>query len=422
MSERLLSQGLDYYKATMSQVEHEKLADAQVTFELKNRSSERLSDYCPPDELRARLDALQAGWSADEIAYLASLQNQATKQPQFSAEFLDYLADNSLPDVKIGLDESGELTVKTTGPAPLVTFWETVIMSEINELYFENKLPTTGSSLEELYREGDQRLSDKIERLKARPDILFSDFGTRRRFSFAWQEHVVERVARELPENFVGTSNIYLAHKLGVKPIGTFAHELPMIYGALEEGKANNPLLGHNKVLRDWQDMYDGDLSTALTDTFTSEFFFTDFTPEQALDWKALRHDSGDPFEFGERVIQFYEDLGIDPHEKTLVFSDGLDIGMILSLADRFKGRIQLMFGWGTTLTNDLGIRANNFVMKAVEVNGIPTVKLSDVDGKHTGPEAHIEFYKSKVQEARSLGALAWQHSCQPYAQLAVVA
>lgn len=422
MSEHLLSRGLDYYKATMSQVEFEKLADAQVTFELKNRSGHTLSAYCSPEELQARLETLQAGWTPEEIAYLASLQNQVTGVAQFSERFLDHLADTPLPPVEIGLDERGDLAVKTTGPAPLVTFWETVIMSEINELYFENTCRESGTSLEALYAEGDRRLSEKIALLKTHPDIKFSDFGTRRRFSFAWQEHVVERIARELPDNFVGTSNIFLAHKLGVQPIGTFAHELPMIYGALEDQQGRNPLLGHNKVLRDWQELYEGDLSTALTDTFTSEFFFSDFTPEQAASWRALRHDSGDPFAFGERVLQFYTELGIDPREKTLVFSDGLDIDMILRLAEAFSGKINLMFGWGTTLTNDLGLRANNFVMKAVGVNGVATVKLSDVEGKHTGPEEHIEQYKKEVAHVRSIGARAWQQLCSPYTHLEVVA
>ena len=273
-------------------------------------------------------------------------------------------------------------------------------MSELNELYFKNKLAAEGLSLEELYREGDRRLTEKIELLKNRPDIKFSDFGTRRRFSYEWQKHVVTRVATELPDNFSGTSNIYLAHTLGLKPIGTFAHELPMVYSALADEAGENPLDGHNKVLEDWQELYKGDLSTALTDTFTSDFFFTDMTVEQAHQWKSLRHDSGDPVEFGKKVIAFYEDLGIDPQEKTIIFSDGLDIDTIISLADTFAGRINVLFGWGTTLTNDLGIKPNNFVMKATKANQTPTVKLSDSEGKHTGPVEKVALYQEKVAEA----------------------
>ena len=395
-TEARLSKGLDYYKATMGQVEFLEHPDAEVTFELKNRATTRLSEFVSPAQLQTRLAALQDGWQPDEIAYLASLQNQ-DGTAQFTPEYLDFLADNPLPPVDVALDDDGELAVHATGAWPLVTFWETVVMSELNELYFANKLATEGSSIDELYREGDRRLDEKIAKLTARPDIKFSDFGTRRRFSYDWQKHVIERVATELPDNFIGTSNIYLARVLGLKPIGTFAHELPMVYSAMADASEENPLNGHNRVLQDWDRTYKGDLSTALTDTFTTDFFFADFTPEQAESWKALRHDSGDPIEFGDRVIEFYENLDINPTNKTIVFSDGLDIDTIIELADYFKGRINVTFGWGTTLTNDLGVKANNFVMKAVNVNGTPTVKLSDAEGKHTGPSDKIELYKERV-------------------------
>lgn len=404
MSERYLSQGLDYYKATMGQLEFQNHPDTEVTFELKNRATSLLSEYVSPEKLQNRLDQLSNGWQPEEIAYLASLQNQ-DGTAQFSESYLDFLTDNPLPPVNVTLDERGDLAVTTTGKWPLVTFWETVVMSELNELYFKNKLESEGSSLTELYEEGDRRLSEKITILKNRPDIKFSDFGTRRRFSYEWQRHVIERVTTELPENFLGTSNIYLAHELELSPIGTFAHELPMVYAALADQQGENPLDGHNRVLQDWQTLYKGDLSTALTDTFTSDFFFVDFTQEQAEGWKALRHDSGDPIEFGEKVIEFYESHDIDPLSKTIVFSDGLNLETIIALADAFKNRINVMFGWGTTLTNDLGIKANNFVMKATSAEGISTVKLSDTEGKHTGSLEKIELYKRKVTEA--LGEVA---------------
>lgn len=394
-----LSQGLDYYKATMGQLEYDKHPDAEVTFTLKNRAPTLLSEFVTAEELRDRLGNVANGWQPDEIAYLASLQNQ-DGTAQFTSEYLDFLRDNPLPPVDIGYDERGDLAVSTTGKWPLVTFWETVVMSELNELYFQNKLAHEGSSLKELYAEGDRRLSKKIDILRNHPDIKFSDFGTRRRFSYDWQKHVIERVARELPDNFVGTSNIYLAHELGLRPIGTFAHELPMVYAALADKTGDNPLDGHYQVLQDWQQLYGEGLSTALTDTFTTEFFFADFTPEQMASWQALRHDSGDPMQFGDMVIAFYEQHGIDPHEKTIVFSDGLDIETIIKLADYFKDRIKVTFGWGTTLTNDLGVEANNFVMKATAVDGVPTVKLSDVEGKHTGPDDKIKEYKRRVKAA----------------------
>ena len=400
-----ISQGLDYYKATMGMNEFLKHPEAEVTFTLKNRSPNLLSEFVSPVELQDRLNKLAEGWQPDEIAYLAGLQNQDSKAT-FSQEYLDFLLNNPLPPVKIGYDDNGDLAVESTGKWPLVTFWETVIMSEINEIYFRNKLAREGYSLEEVYAEGDRRLDEKIKLLKSRPDIKFSDFGTRRRFSYDWHRHVIERVANELPDNFTGTSNIYLAHKLGLKPIGTFAHEMPMVYAALADKAGNNPLSGHNQTLRDWQDTYGDELSIALTDTFTTDFFFADFTPDQWSSWKGLRHDSGDPIEFGNKAIEIYKKNGIDPLEKTIVFSDGLDVGEIIRIADYFKDKINVTFGWGTTLTNDLGITPNNFVMKATEADGVPTVKLSDTPGKHTGPGDKIREYSERVKAALAENAL----------------
>ena len=145
-----LSQGLDYYKATMGQLEHAKHPDAEVTFTLKNRAPTLLSEFVSAEELRDRLSNVANGWQPDEITYLASLQNQ-DGTAQFTPEYLDFLRDNPLPPVDIGYDERGDLAVSTTGKWPLVTFWETVVMSELNELYFQNKLAHEGSSLKELY-------------------------------------------------------------------------------------------------------------------------------------------------------------------------------------------------------------------------------------------------------------------------------
>lgn len=400
-----LSRGLDYYKATMSQVEHIKLAETQVTFELKNRTTDRqLSQYVSANELQTKLNNYRQGWQTNELAYLASINNQ-DGQAQFSQDYLYFLAENQLPPIDVGYDDDGEITVTTTGPAPLVTFWETIVMSEINEIYFSNLLAEQGKSLEDLYAEGDRRLSEKIAILKERPDIKISDFGTRRRFSYAWHRHVVERLAKELPDNFLGTSNIYLAHELGLKPIGTFAHELPMIYAAKADIETGDPLSGHGKMLDDWYTLNRGDLSTALTDTFTSEYFFHNFTKKQAEQWSALRHDSGDPIDFGNRVIDFYEQHGINFTTKTVIFSDSLTIDSIVKLADYFDGAFNIIFGWGTALTNDLGLDPISDVMKAVRVDGISTVKLSDDKGKHTGTPEKILQYEQHRRQA--LGKIA---------------
>lgn len=397
-----LSADLDYYKLTMGQAIHEYHPDDIVTFTFKNRDKvNKLSEYVPVDELQNRLEEIRAvGFTGEEIAYYAGLM-ASDDGARFSEDYLDALADLELPEVNVNINpETNDLDINSTGKWLNVTFWETVIMSEINQIHYKNMAAERGLSLDDLYAEGNQRLTDKIEKLRAHPGIKFADFGTRRRFSREWHEHVVNRLANELPEQFIGTSNPWFAYEYNLAPIGTFAHEMPMVYAGLAGARGDNPLNGHNEMLQNWDEVYDGDLSTALTDTFTSEFFWADFTPEQAEKWSGLRHDSGDPIEFGERAIEFYTQNNIDPSTKTIVFSDGLDIDKIVELYEYFNGRINVVFGWGTSLMNDLGLKANNMVMKATHVNGEPTVKLSDNEGKHTGPEDYVQNYASLAKEA----------------------
>ncbi|HEY8885945.1 MAG TPA: nicotinate phosphoribosyltransferase [Candidatus Microsaccharimonas sp.] len=399
--ERHLSDGLDYYKLTMGQVALERFPNAEVTFTMKNRAGDfPLSQYVNIDELRGRFDEIIAqGFTTEEITYFAGLKAQ-NGEARFDESYLDFLANIHLVDVDVAIDEeTNDLAISAKGPWANVSLWETIVMSEVNEQYYRNLMKAQELNVEDVWAEGDRRLDEKITKLKARPDIKFSDFGTRRRFSAAWHDHVIGRLAEELPDNFVGTSNPWFAHKHNLAPIGTYAHEMPMVYAGLADAEGRNPLEGHSDMMNDWDVRYNGDLSIALTDTFTSKFFFADFTKEQAEKWHGLRHDSGDPVEFGEQAIKFYKDKGIDPSTKTLVFSDGLDIDTIIALADHFAGRINLMFGWGTTLMNDLGIRANNFVMKATNVNEIDTVKLSDNAGKHTGPISQVERYEDDVRQ-----------------------
>jgi len=400
--ERHLSDGLDFYKLTMGQVALERFPAAEVTFTMKNRAGEfPLSQYVNIDTLKSRFEEItEKGFTAEEIAYFAGIQAQ-DGTARFDEPYLTFLADLRLSDVDVTIDEeTQDLSVHTTGPWASASLWETVVMSEINEQYYTGLMQAQGLNVDEVWEIGDERLSEKIALLKNRPDIKFSDFGTRRRFSAAWQDHTIGRLAKELPNNFVGTSNPWFAHKHDLKPIGTYAHEMPMVYAAIADKNNQNPLNGHHQMMIDWYERYGDDLSTALTDTFTSEFFFSDFSEEQAEQWKGLRHDSGDPIEFGETAIAFYKTHNVDPSTKTLIFSDGLNIETIIQLADHFKGQINIMFGWGTTLMNDMGLRANNFVMKATNVDGIDTVKLSDNIGKHTGPQEQVDRYVA-LKDAR---------------------
>lgn len=407
-----ISRGLDFYKLTMGDMAHEKHPEAQVTFTLKNRNSEQpLGEYVSAEALQSRLETIRLrGFSTEEIGYYAGLKAQ-DGDARFTESYLDHIATMELPQVAISTDEANELHIQTTGPWTDVSLWETVVMSEINEEYYSNLLKVRGLQLNDIYAEGDIRLNEKITRLTQRPDIKFADFGTRRRFSADWHEHVISRLANELPNNFVGTSNPWFAYKYNLAPIGTFAHEMPMVYAGLEDAESGNPMDGHLKMLEDWQEHHRGDLSIALTDTFGSDFFFADFSQQQAQKWRGLRHDSGDPIEFGERVLKFYTDNTIDPTTKTLVFSDGLDINKIVELADYFNGRINVLFGWGTSLMNDLSLPANNFVMKATHVStplGLEadTVKLSDDEGKHTGPIEKVLRYQAERDRRVSQAAM----------------
>jgi nicotinate phosphoribosyltransferase len=398
----LLSAGLDYYKPTMSQLAHEQEPDAEVTFTLKNRGVQRLLDYVDPNDLAQRFaDIRGRGWQASELDYLGGLRN-IRDQTVFKTEYITYLQDNPLPPVELTIDsESNDLAITTTGPWALSTFWETVVMSEINEAYFEGYVRAHNLDPFDVYDEGNRRLDAKIAVLQANPDIKFADFGTRRHFSLRWQQHVIERLLAETPDSIVGTSNVALANKYSIKPIGTFAHELPMTYAGAADARGERVRDSHPRMLNDWYTRYGEDLSVALTDTFGSDYFFDSFMGEQARDWRGVRHDSGDPVAFGERLIAFYQARGIDPTTKIIVFSDGLDIDQILRLHDHFKGRINHLFGWGTTLTNDLGIKPLSIVMKATHVRLVDgreanQVKLSDNPEKHTGPEALVRQYQKE--------------------------
>jgi nicotinate phosphoribosyltransferase len=397
-----LCAGLDFYKPTMSQLAFEKEPNAEVTFTFHNRGSQRLLEYVDPFALQEKFDLIrEKGFSEEELDYLSALTN-SDGEHVFSGQYINYLRDNELPPVHIGYDaEKDDMTIGTTGSWTMSTFWETVVMSEVNEAYFEGYLEKNGVDQDKLYDEGLRRLEDKIEILNANPNIKFADFGTRRHFSSKWHGFVLDTLAERCP-NYIGTSNVEFSAKLGTRPIGTFAHEMPMVYAALAESRGEDVRASHGKFLDDWKEVYGKDYLIALTDTFGTEFFFSDFTKEQAEEWNGLRQDSGDPYEFGERAIKFYENNGIDPKSKTIVFSDGLDIDAILSLQKAFEGRLKVLFGWGTTLTNDLGIKPLNIVMKATHAkdtaSGLEadTVKLSDDIGKHTGPLMLVNRYSGE--------------------------
>lgn len=388
---------IDFYKFTMGQVVFNKYRDVQVTYAFKNRTKNvRLTEYINIDELRLELDHVRSlRFTKTELHYLRGTNEYQDRM--FSEDYLNFLRDLSLPPYTLEFVD-GDIRLEFSGKWSEIIYWETIALSIVNELYYRSLL--SGESKFEIdciAAEGQLRLQKKLKKLRNRPDITFTDFGTRRRFSKVVQDYVVSTIHEELPESqFLGTSNTRLAMDLSILPMGTSAHEMFMVVAGLmgSNGKDLGILEATDKVLDDWYSQYGWGLSVALTDTFGTDLFFRRMTKEQAINWKGLRHDSGDPIEFGEKVIKFYEEHGLSPTNKLIVFSDGLDIDTIIKIADHFKGRIKCTFGWGTNLTNDMGFPALSLVVKAVEANGQPLVKLSDNLAKAIGNPEEVERYK----------------------------
>lgn len=385
---------VDFYKFTMGNFIWKFYRDVNVTFGLKNRTSRiRLAEIVDHDELVAQLDHVrQLRFNQSEISWLRGIDVYGRNM--FSEEYLAFLKDFSTTNYRLDV-EDGQFVLTFTGPWATVSLWETLALSIINELYYRTTLaPLSRFQRQAIYADGIGRLHHKIEVLKTRPSIGFIEFGTRRRFGRIWQSDVTQAMAEELPGQFRGTSNTKLAFDYGLMPMGTSAHELPMVAAALNSHQVLTLRATHSQVLNQWWEMYGPGLSIALTDTFGSDYFFREFGGLRAIKWKGLRQDSGDPFAYGERAITFYQNLGVDPTQKLIIFSDGLDLDTILRLDDTFRGRIKYSFGWGTTLTNDLGLPTLSLVAKAIEANGHPTVKLSDNLAKAMGPADEIEWYK----------------------------
>jgi len=385
---------VDFYKFTMGQMVFLRYKDVPVTYALTNRTRDvRLADVVDQEELREELDHVRSlRFNNSELHYLRGTNEYGDRM--FTEDYLEFLRALRLPGYELQ-EVDGSFRFTFDGVWSEAIYWETIGLALLNELYYRSLMRSRSRFEQDLvYAEGKLRLAEKIRVLREHPEVEFVDFGTRRRFSREWQHYVDRTLAEEIPEQFVGTSSTESAMLHGLVPMGTSAHELYMVMSGLMSESDDRIRASHNRVLKDWWDLYGWGLSVAVTDTYGSEFFFRDMSEAQARAWKGLRHDSGDPFEFGERALCFYEDLGIDPKEKLLIFSDGLELDTILRLSKQFHGRIKLSFGWGTNLTNDLGFDPISIVVKAVAVDGRRTVKLSDNLAKATGTKEDIERFK----------------------------
>ncbi|HEY7820642.1 MAG TPA: nicotinate phosphoribosyltransferase, partial [Vicinamibacteria bacterium] len=315
---------LDFYKFTMGQLVFLKYREVPVVYSLVNRSREvRLAELIDEGELREELDHVRSlRLNNSELHYLRGTNEYGERM--FREGYLEFLRELHFPPYELE-DVDGSFRLQFRGDWARCIYWETVALSIVNELYYRSLMkPLSRFERDLVFARGKMRLAEKIRLLRRQPEISFVDFGTRRRFSREWQHYVDRTLAEELPHQFLGTSSTESALLHGLVPMGTSAHELTMVMSGIMHDSDDLIRASHNRVLQDWWELYGWGLSVAVTDTYGSEFFFRDMGPEQARAWKGLRHDSGDPFEFGERAIRFYQDLGIDPREKLLIFSDGL--------------------------------------------------------------------------------------------------
>ena len=390
----------DFYKLLMCQSVFRNKPDTQVTFSLINRNSAiRLADIVDEGELREQLDHIRSvSLSRGESTWLRGNTFYGKRQ-MFRPDFMEWFENLRLPPYHLE-KRDGQYELTFEGAWPEVMMWEIPALAVLMELRGRAVMKDMGRfELQVLYARAMTKLWQKVEQLRAVPDLRLADFGTRRRHSFLWQDWCVQAMLEGLGEKFVGTSNCRIAMRRDIEAIGTNAHELPMVYSALAETDDALRRAPYD-VLADWQEEHDGNLRIILPDTYGTEGFLR-HAPDWLAGWTGIRIDSGDPAEGAEMAIRWWKERGEDPAKKLVIFSDGLDVDKIAELQARFGGRVKVSFGWGTLLTNDFtglvegdALAPFSLVCKAVAANGRPTVKLSDNPNKAMGPKAEIERYK----------------------------
>jgi nicotinate phosphoribosyltransferase len=392
----------DFYKLLMLQMIWSLYPEVQVTFSLVNRTrSVRLADEIEEGALREQLDhARTVALSKKELIWLAGNSFYGRSQI-FSAEFLAWLADYRLPEYRLE-KRDGQYELSFHGRWCDVTLWEVPALAILSELRARQAMQGLDRfELDVLYARAKAKLWSKVERLRTLEGLSISDFGTRRRHGFLWQQWCVEALKEGLGSAFVGTSNVLLAMQGDLEAVGTNAHELPMVLAALAGDDDEALRRAPYQVLEDWRGMYGGNLLIVLPDAFGTEAFLRD-APEWVADWTGFRPDSMPPLEAGELMIRWWRERRRDPTDKLLIFSDGMTDQDIVEAHARFRGRVRTTFGWGTHLTNDLEgcapgrdpeLRPLSLVCKVTEANGRPAVKLSDNPNKALGDPREVERY-----------------------------
>ena len=358
----------DLYKFTMQQVVFHRFPLADVEYIFKCRTPG--IDLRPfADEIEAEIERYCAlRFHPGEIEYLATL-------PYLKTSYLDSLQNIRLNPRAVEITCDTEFHLKIHGNWFQTILFEVPVLAIINEVYFRHLHPFTA----EVQAEGRRRLLEKCEiaRDSGQSSFRVIEFGTRRRYSHVWQDQVIETLKEQMGGQFLGSSNVYFAHKYGLKRYGTMAHEF------LQACQAFVALPDFQQfALETWMQVYRGHLGIALSDVVGMDAFLRDFDRLFCKAYDGARHDFGDPMEWGEKLIAHYELLAIDPRTKNAVFTDSLNFQRALEIARQFEGRIQTQFGIGTNLTNDLGFPALNIVIKMTRCNGRPVAKLSDAPGK----------------------------------------
>jgi nicotinate phosphoribosyltransferase len=395
----------DLYKFTMMQVVLHQFPGAQVEYRFKCRNAEI-------DPATGQVKMALAPFAAeirDEIRLLCGLHFQEAELAYLrsmrfiKSDFVDFLGLFRLNEkyVTVSSLPSGEIDITIRGPWLHTILFEIPILAIVNEVYFRNtqRLPDL--------LEGRHRLDVKIGQLRSEglSDLKIADYGTRRRFSKAWHEEVLRVLSARLGTGqspghaagvggqLAGTSNVLYAMKLGLVPLGTMAHEY------LQACQALGPRLRDSQTyaFESWAKEYRGDLGIALSDVYGMSAFLRDFDLFFCKLFDGARHDSGDPFDWGERMLAHYSRNRVDPRTKTLIFSDALTVPRTIELYQRFRGRCQLAFGIGTNLTNDLGYEPLQIVIKMVRCNGQPVAKLSDTPSKNMCDDEKYMAYLRQV-------------------------
>lgn len=389
----------DLYKFTMMQVVLHQFPAAEVeySFQCRNAGAPGIADLAPyVDEIRAEVRGLcSLRFQDEELAYLKAMRF-------IKSDFVDFLGLFRLNEKYLSITAlpTGEIDVVIKGPWLHTILFEIPLLAIINEVYFRNtqKQPDLA--------EGRKRLDSKIGELQTGGlgELKIADYGTRRRFGKAWHEELlrtlVSRLGSGASGQLAGTSSVLFAMKLGLIPLGTMAHEYLQACQALGPRLRDSQVFGFEM----WAREYRGDLGIALSDVYGMSAFLRDFDLYFCKLFDGARHDSGDPFQWGERMLAHYQAHRVDPKTKTLIFSDGLTVPRTIALYQQFRGRCQLAFGIGTNLTNDLGYEPLQIVIKMLRCNGQPVAKLSDTPSKNICKDEKYLAYLRQVFEIPSPG------------------